>query len=76
MKIRIFIFMVAAFLTGFISSAIVNNKSLFLPAGAEVAGMNSYDLKYDYDFKRAVEMIVEDNCEIVNFGQGLELECR
>ena len=29
-------------------------------ANAEVAGMDSYDLKWDYDFKRAVEMVVEE----------------
>lgn len=30
---------------------------------AEVAGMDLYDLKYDYDFKRAVKDISEDNIE-------------
>ena len=29
-------------------------------ADAEVAGMSHWDLKYDYDFKRAVRDIVED----------------
>ena len=37
---------------------------------AEVAGMDSYDLKYDYDFKKAVESIVED-CEV----DRDEIEC-
>ena len=69
-------YIVFAFLSGYFVANILSPKFGFQPAKAEVAGMNSYDLKYDYDFKRAVEMIVEDNCEIVNFGQGLELECR
>ena len=32
-------------------------------AKAEVAGMDYYDLKSDYDFKKAVRQIVE-NCDI------------
>ena len=34
------------------------------PANAEVAGMDSYDLKYDYDFKKAVKEIVSSDCHI------------
>ena len=34
---------------------------LYIPeAEAEVAGMDSYDLRYDYDFKDAVETIIEE----------------
>jgi hypothetical protein len=34
---------------------------LYIPeAQAEVAGMDSYDLQYDYDFKDAVETIIEE----------------
>ena len=34
---------------------------LYIPeAEAEVAGMDSYDLQYDYDFKDAVETIIEE----------------
>ena len=34
---------------------------LYIPeAKAEVAGMDSYELKYDYDFKDAVQGIVEE----------------
>lgn len=40
-------------------------------AQAEVAGMDSYDLKYDYDFKRAVKAVVEDNCEV----DGTSISC-
>lgn len=33
-------------------------------AKAEVAGMDAFDLKYDYDFKKAVKAVVEDSCSI------------
>ena len=34
---------------------------LYIPeAKAEVAGMDSYDLRTDYDFKRAVQRIIQD----------------
>jgi len=49
------------FLLGF---TIRDISDIFIPsAKAEVAGMDSYALKSDYDFKRAVKAIVED-CEI------------
>ena len=54
-------------------------------ANAEVAGMNAYELRYDYDFKKAVKDVVERNCEIqggyVNIENGygnlygMELSC-
>ena len=31
---------------------------------AEVAGMDQYDLQYDWDFKRAVLQTVTDNCHV------------
>ena len=35
-------------------------SKLYIPeAHAEVGGMDSYDLRSDYDFKRAVQSIVE-----------------
>lgn len=33
-------------------------------AKADVAGMNRYDLMYDYEFKNAVKAIVEDDCQV------------
>lgn len=55
-------FIVLIFLSGFfvrdLSSVIVS------PVKAEVAGMDSYDLKGDYDFKKAVKSIVEDSCSV------------
>ena len=36
---------------------------LYVPeANAEVAGMDSYELRTDYDFKKAVKYVVENNC--------------
>ena len=31
---------------------------------AEVAGMDAWDLKHDYDFKKAVKDIIADDCQI------------
>lgn len=69
-------YIVFAFLSGYFVANILSPKFGFQPAKAEVAGMNSYDLKYDYDFKQAVRMVVEDSCAIVSYGQALEIECR
>ena len=50
--------MVLIFVLGFMMRDL---STLIVPyAIVEVAGMNSYDLESDYDFKRAVESIVED----------------
>ncbi len=38
-------------------------------AHADVAGMDSYDLRYDYDFKNAVKSIVED-CDVSGHVDG------
>ena len=49
---------IAIFILGLVSGIIIHQT--VIPAKAEVAGMDSYDLKYDWDFKRAVQSIVED----------------
>ena len=67
---KIIIFLSLGFIFGFLIASYIK------PVQAEVAGMNAYDLKYDYDFKRAVQMVVEDSCEIELTGNSLELECR
>ena len=42
---------------------IMITSKLYIPeAQAEVAGMDAFDLKYDYDFSKAVKDIVEDSC--------------
>ena len=48
----------AFFVLGFIARDL--SDMMIKNANAEVAGMDSYDLKSDYDFKRAVQMVVED----------------
>ena len=62
------------FLLGFFVSDITHNYTSIQPVHAEVAGMDSYDLKYDYDFKNAVRMVVEDSCNIVGRNNRLELD--
>ena len=50
-----------------IASAILLRVDITPPligtAHADVAGMDSYDLYYDYDFKKAVRRVVENNCK-------------
>ena len=54
-------------LMAFIFGYAVHDFSSVIPnANAEVAGMDSSDLKSDYDFKRAVESIVESNCTVAH----------
>jgi hypothetical protein len=62
---------VMAFLLGYFISDVVNNTGggLIPKANADVAGMSYMDLKRDYDFKRAVKYIVDDDCSI-NVGNG------
>ena len=45
-------------------------KEMIKPVKAEVAGMDSFDLRYDYDFRRAVKAIIE-HCEI----DGTKIHC-
>ncbi len=42
-----------------------DSSLLIAEAKAEVAGMNYYELRSDYDFKRAVKSIAEDVAEDV-----------
>jgi len=60
----ILIFLLGFFMRG-VADIVVSN------AAAEVAGMDSYDLKYDYDFKKAVKSVVEDNCSV----DGEDISC-
>ena len=46
------------------------NFSIIPKVNAEVDGMDAYDLENDYDFKNAVEEIIED-CEV----DGEEIDC-
>jgi hypothetical protein len=50
------------FLAGYFAHDVVTQ---FAPvAVAEVAGMDQYELKRDYDFKRAVKKVVSGNCYV------------
>ena len=46
---------------GYVKSDLLRDNKINLvgEVKAEVAGMDSYDLRYDYDFKRAVRKVVE-----------------
>ena len=60
------------FLFGYFVSDVLGSQFI-KPVKAEVAGMNSYDLMYDYDFQYAVKDIVEDDCEVEIDGR---INCR
>lgn len=55
------------FVLGLICGIIIDKT--ITPAGAKVAEMNYVDLKYDRDFKKAVQAIVED-CTVKGDGIG------
>ena len=60
-----FLIFVTVFSLGYITNDVMREYNLD-PIGkvyAEVAGMNYYDLRSDYDFKRAVRKVVENYCE-------------
>ena len=53
--------LVAVFSFGYVVNDIVQEtKPVIFPLQAEVAGMDYYDLLGDWDFRRAVEEIVDD----------------
>lgn len=68
------LFIMLGFVIGLFMGSILNSLSL-QPANATVAGLNNYDLRNDYDFKKAVRYVVENSCIIVNYGGQLELDC-
>ena len=53
-----FIYVFAIFSLGYMAHDLVHD--FVKPAQAEVAGMSRFDLMYDWDFKSAVESIVDD----------------
>ena len=59
-----------AFLAGYFASNVVNSVDfgVITNAYAEVDGMDYYDLKSDYDFKKAVRRVVESDCSINGSG--------
>ena len=55
-----------------LSIASIPYSNLIVPkAYADVAGMDYYDLKSDYDFKKAVKSVVSLNCR----AQGSRIYC-
>jgi hypothetical protein len=62
-----------AFMAGYIVNDLVpgNNHIGTSPAKAEVAGMASFDLSNDYDFKSAVRRVVRNNCT----ANGSSIDC-
>lgn len=62
------IYIPMVFVLGLICGIVIN--SIIKPAEAEVAGMDSYDLRYDWDFKQAVQSIIED-CTV----DGEDISC-
>ena len=59
---------------GYVTSDLLRDNKINLigEVKAEVAGMDSYDLRYDYDFKRAVRKVVEKYCEVEFYG---DIDC-
>lgn len=57
------ILLVLVFLFGYFVSDVLGSQFI-QSVKAEVAGMNRYSLRYDYDFKNAVKDIVEDDCQV------------
>lgn len=60
-----FIYFAIIFSAGYFFNDLVTNKNFNVvkSAKAEVAGMDRDDLEDDYDFRRAVQDIIED-CEV------------
>ena len=71
MKKTILLLSVGFFFLYFVSDVL--GTQFIHPVTAAVAGMNSYDLMYDYDFQYAVKDIVEDDCEVEIDGR---INCR
>lgn len=59
--------LMCSFLLGFYIADTIK-VPLTQSAKAEVAGMNRYSLRYDYDFKNAVKDIIEDDCQVEEDG--------
>lgn len=62
-----------AILTAFLAGYFVNDIAgdFATAAQAEVGGMDYYELKSDYDFKKAVRKVVDRYCEV----DGSEISC-
>jgi hypothetical protein len=65
-----------AFLAGYFISDVTDELGVrFISSvNADVAGMNYYDLKSDYDFVRAVKYVVTENCHTHINAQNLSTD--
>lgn len=65
-KIKVCLLAFSTFSLGYMVSDLNKEStlSLFPQAHADVAGMDAYDLRSDYDFKKAVRYVVENNCSV------------
>ena len=63
MKVKFMcLFLFVGFVLGCILTNITKQQIIIPTAKAEVVGMDSFDLRHDYDFKRAVKRIIQDSC--------------
>ena len=64
MRNKISYLLVTSFLLGYFVNDVVTNTQIKLvsEANASVAGMDYYALKNDYDFRRAVMTVAEEEC--------------
>lgn len=62
---KVLLVALAGFAAGYIANDLSNKLGLEVvgQAEAEVAGMDWSDLRYDYDFKKAVRSVVEGSCQ-------------
>ena len=68
-RVQILAVGVFLFLTGYFLRDI--GETVLPATQAEVAGMDWSDLRNDYDFKKAVGYVVENNCEVDYDGEDL-----
>ncbi len=69
MKFIYVVVMLALFAGGYFMRDVVEPTK---EAQADVAGMNQFDLRHDYDFKKAVRKVVEKYCEVDSRG---DIDC-
>lgn len=69
MRYKLILIAIIFFALGYYCNTL--NNYILPKATAEVGGMDSYDLRYDYDFQNGVKAVVEDNCKI----RGTKIVC-
>ena len=71
------LFIIAISLIGINIQLFIDKEiNLINEAKAEVAGMSAYDLRTDYDFKKAVRRVVERYCTVDTYYEyGNSVDC-